>query len=410
MPFPAVVPGDPRPDAPALTARGPFPVGVLTLTVQHPDQLDVVAALAQPTLPDPLPRSERRLTVEVWYPARLADGQLEQIHYADRVVPAPGQPATPLEWLGRAVRDAAPEPQGGPHPLVLVSHGYPGSRYLLSYLCENLASKGYVVAAIDHTDSTYADLAAFASTLLNRPLDDQVVLDRLDALSAPGSGSPLSGLLDTSRTALIGYSMGGYGALNFAGAGFAPQTLAFVPGGALAGRLSGAYTVDPRLKAIVTFAPWGGPSAVRGLGVPAAEFGVWDAEGLAGVRVPCLFIAGDQDDVSGYRDGVRALFERAVHSERRMVVYRNARHNVAPNPPPPAADTLAPYMHYAEPAWDARRLNDLNCHFVTAFLNAQLKGETEALTYLDAPDGPGELKGFPARTSLGIELHRRPAR
>ena len=39
---------------------------------------------------------------------------------------------------------------------------------MMTYLTENLASKGYVVVAIDHTDSTYTDAGPFASTLLNR--------------------------------------------------------------------------------------------------------------------------------------------------------------------------------------------------------------------------------------------------
>jgi len=56
---------------------------------------------------------------------------------------------------GRAVRDAAPAPAGGPFPPLIVSHGYPGNRFLLCHLAENLASKGYVVASIGHTDSTY---------------------------------------------------------------------------------------------------------------------------------------------------------------------------------------------------------------------------------------------------------------
>ncbi len=51
-------------------------------------------------------------------------------------------------------------------PLVILSHGYPGNRYLLSHFGENLASKGYVVTSIDHTGSTYADQAAFGSTLV----------------------------------------------------------------------------------------------------------------------------------------------------------------------------------------------------------------------------------------------------
>ena len=31
----------------------------------------------------------------------------------------------------------------------------------MSHLCENLASKGFVVVAIDHKDSTYDDQKAF---------------------------------------------------------------------------------------------------------------------------------------------------------------------------------------------------------------------------------------------------------
>ncbi len=60
--------------------------------------------------------------------------------------------------------------------MIIVSHGYPGSRVLLSYLTENLASKGYVVVAIDHTESTHADKVVFSSTLLNRALDINFVL------------------------------------------------------------------------------------------------------------------------------------------------------------------------------------------------------------------------------------------
>jgi predicted dienelactone hydrolase len=58
---------------------------------------------------------------------------------------------------GRAARDAAPAE--GEFPLVIISHGYPGNRFLLSHLGENLASKGYVTVSIDHPDSTYDDMA-----------------------------------------------------------------------------------------------------------------------------------------------------------------------------------------------------------------------------------------------------------
>ncbi|WP_216320827.1 alpha/beta hydrolase family protein [Deinococcus aestuarii] len=432
-----VAPGGPRPDAPELSARGPHAVGVRTLTLVRRDVPDIARATAQTQggaspAPSPLPRYDRPLTVEVWYPAALAAGQAQTTEYRDALGSGPGnpqRPVVPFTFPGRATRGAAPTAQGGPYPLVIFSHGYPGSRYLMSRLAENLASKGYVVASIDHTDSTHADKVAFASTLLNRAPDDQAVLDALAALSTAGN-SFLRGLVDANNTAVVGYSMGGYGALNFAGAGFASQVLGFVPGGALASRAVGAYRVDPRLKAVVAFAPWGGDAAARAAGINnAASFGFWDAAGLGGLRVPTLFIVGDHDDVSGYAGGVKSLFENAVNADRFMLVYQNARHNVAPNPPP-AASLKSPeeYAHYAEPAWDMERLQDLNAHFVTAFLNSRLKGDAGAAAYLNVPTpvaGDGKYsrnpdgtpkqddtywKGFPARSALGIELYHLPPR
>lgn len=422
-----VSPGGPRPDAPELSARGPHAVGVRTLTLVRRDVPDIARAAATSPVPNPLPRYDRPLTVEVWYPATLAAGQVQATEYRDALGSGPGnpqRPVVPFTFPGQATRDAAPTAQGGPYPLVIFSHGYPGSRYLMSRLAENLASKGYVVASIDHTDSTHADKVAFASTLLHRAPDDQAVLNGVAALSTAGN-SFLRGLVDANNTAVVGYSMGGYGALNLAGAGFASQVLGFVPGGALASRAAGAYRVDPRLKAVVAFAPWGGDAAVRAAGINnAASFGFWDAAGLGGLRVPTLFIVGDRDDVSGYAGGVKSLFENAVNADRFLLVYQNARHNVAPNPPPAASlSNPEDYAHYAEPAWDMERLNDLNAHFVTAFLNSRLKGDAGAAAYLNVPtpvaqdgkysrnpDGtpkPDDTywKGFPARSALGIELY-----
>jgi predicted dienelactone hydrolase len=101
---------------------------------------------------------------------------------------------------GKAVRDTAPETASPAFPLVIVSHGYPGNRFLMSHLAENLASKGFVVASIDHKDSTYDDQRAFASTLYNRPLDQLFVLNEMARLGRAGSGSFLSGLVDANRT------------------------------------------------------------------------------------------------------------------------------------------------------------------------------------------------------------------
>lgn len=425
--------GDARPDAPELAARGAAKVGVRTLVAEHRDQLDVLRV----TEATPNPRTTRKLTLEVWYPAALASGQIEHTVYTDVLGSGPNDPRrpnTPFQFNGRAVRDATPlpvapgvTPTAAPpatarhaasapaadarYPLVIVSHGYPGSRLQMSYLTENLASKGYVVVAIDHPESTRADKAGFASTLLNRRFDDLFVLDTVAAWARPGSGNFLAGLVDVDRTALVGYSMGGYGALNTVGAGVSAAAVAFVPAGKLAinqqGNAQYAQQRDGRIKAVVAFAPWGGAHKV------------WDADGLAGVRTPLLFISGDQDDVAGYQDGVKRLFEGTVNAERYLLTYVGGRHNSAPNPPSPAMwSNPDDFQSYSEPVWDSRRINNINQHFVTAFLGIALK-QQPLQAYLELPplaaDGtikpdPGRWKGFPQRAALGLEWRHLPAR
>ena len=414
-PTPTFYYGDARPDAPELSARGPLQVGVRTLVAEHTDQLDILRYTAD----TPNPRYTRKLKLEIWYPAKLAAGQKEHTVYTDVLGSGPNDPArpnTPFQFIGRAARDAAPLPiaaassssssssSSSRYPLVIVSHGYSGSRLQMSYLTENLASKGYIVVAIDHFESTRADKAGFASTLLNRRLDDLFVLDTVAAWSKPGSGNFLSNLVDPDNTALVGYSMGGYGALNSVGAGVSPVAVAYVPGGKLAVNQQGNQDYeshrDPRIKAVVAFAPWGGAHKV------------FDAAGLTGVRTPTLFISGDQDDVAGYKDGVVPLFEGAVHADRYLLTYQGGRHNSAPNPPPPAtASSFEDFMAYSEPVWDSRRINNINQHFVTAFLGIQLKSEP-LQAYLDLAPQPGTgtiqpqpepWKGFRKRTVLGLE-------
>ncbi|GAB4041605.1 alpha/beta hydrolase family protein [Spirosoma gilvum] len=400
--------GDLLPNAPELAARGSYPVGVRTLKLVHKDQLDVLH-----TKEGKHPLYDRPLTLEIWYPARTADNKSGIVQYESVLGRSndPKRPIVPFTFPGRANRDAEPDRSGGAYPLVIVSHGYPGSRLLLTYLTENLASKGYVVVAIDHTESTYSDLAAFPSTLLNRPLDDLFVLNEMARLSAKTSNTFLAGLLNADNTALIGYSMGGYGVLNTVGAGFSVEALKLFGqttngSTALEPRTmnSPAYkpTLDPRIKAVVAFAPWG------------MERGVWDAAGLAGLTLPTLFVSGSKDDISGYEKGVKAIYDGAVNADRYLLTYVNARHNVAPNPPPMA--TLQPgvsadeYGHYAEPVWNERRINNINQHFVTAFLGIHLK-KMEYAKFLNIPetDAVGPWTGFKPRTSLGLEMrHAKP--
>lgn len=348
---------------------------------------------------------DRILTLEVWYTAgkTSADDPITDYQEVMGTSSDPKRPLIPFTFKGRANRNAEVIAEQNKYPLIVVSHGYVGSRYLMTYLTENLASKGYIVAAIDHMESTFRDDAGFQSTLLNRAKDIRFVVNQMADLNSKESF--LKNRIDTENIGIIGYSMGGYGVLNVAGAGYSLGLEAFI--GQMTGRskaisplISGneKYTKpDPRIKAVVAFAPWG------------MTRGIWDAEGLKGLSIPTFFIAGSEDDISSYEKGIKAIFEGATEVERYMLTYENARHNVAPNPPP--AESMKPglpfdeYYRYAEPSWDERRLNNINQHFVTAFMGMELKGEDHS-KYLNVQPDSNEKTwtGFTNSSSTGMEL------
>lgn len=394
-----------RPDAPALADFGDLPIGVTTETFVHKDQLDVLksddATLA---------RYDRALEVEIWYPAaaNTPPGGNYEVTLRD--------PALTATLTGRAARDAAPA-ASGEFPLIILSHGYPGNRFLMSHLGENLASKGYVVASIDHADSTYSDQSAFGSTLLNRPIDQKFVIDSLASLD-----TPLGANIDTDNIGIIGYSMGGYGALISAGAGLAAGVEArsyASPQGTLAHNLAGSDThaalVDDRVKAIIPIGPWG------------RNLMFWNDAGLADLRKPFLLMAGSVDDVSDY-DAMRAIFTQSTGTTRHLLTFENANHNAAaPMPAPLESWTwsedlgFSPFDHYADAVWDTVRMNNIAQHFATAFMDLHLKDDRDKATYLEllpnAKDGVHALNedgspkeqhtywaGFPARTAAGLKF------
>lgn len=398
-----------RPDAPELAAYGNLPVGVREMTFINPDQVDVVNTGAEGAIA----RYDRTLTVEIWYPA----AEETPVGGSYNTVLRDGETATTLH--GRAARDA--EVANGTYPLVIVSHGYPGNRWLMSPLAENIASKGYVVASIDHADSTYSDQAAFGSTLVNRPWDQRFVIDQLAALE-----DDLGAITDAENVAVIGYSMGGYGALIYAGAGVTQASTEYewgAPQGLLERNMMGteshAALADDRVRAVVAFGPWG------------KNAGFWDETGLAGINAPLMLIAGGVDDVSVY-DAIRGVFDGSVNTTRHLLTFENANHNAgAPMPAPAEAYAVseslgwAPFDHYADAVWDNVRMNNISQHFVTAFLDQHLRGE-DRTAYLDlvpvAADGvwdvdeagdPSQIhtywEGFPNRSAHGLRFETRPA-
>lgn len=420
----------PPSDAPELAAIGNMPVGWKTITLTNPDQPDIPKMVKTFGIAS---KTDRTLKVEIWYPARAAENSM-RVQYQATLPRAKSQDKkADFSYPGIAIKDAPPL-SGKQYPLVLVSHGFGGWGTFMTYLTENLASKGYVVAAIDHADAPFTDGGGFAlsfgSTIVHRARDQQFVLEQLLAMAKVGGAESVGGIIDAQSIGVIGYSMGGFGALATAGAGYDPASPTFkqIPAKLISPFAEGdAKFIQSRLKAIkalVLIAPWGGQPANR----------AWSAKSLQSIQTPALFIVGDQDDIVDYRQGVAHLFDNLKSASRHMLVYQSARHNTGGNPAPVEAHgDFVSREYFDEPVWRKDRLNAINQHFVTAFLDRHLKGMTERSGFLDLPmikseegkwtmpfgqsaggafaagtgDTAGYWRGFQRRWAMGLEMHRK---
>ncbi|HBW83072.1 MAG TPA: dienelactone hydrolase [Gammaproteobacteria bacterium] len=365
-----------RGDAPELAYFGQYDIGVSTLEMSARNRVDVVNTErgGDNVIYD------RSLTVELWYPADL-NGQAPGVIYEAIT----RNPEIVAQLQGRALRGAVPNSRNAPYPLVIISHGHPGNRFLMSHTAESLASKGYIVASIDHTDSTYESDQNFYSTLYNRPLDQRFVLETLAGLNK--SDWPLAGMIDADSTGIIGYSMGGYGLINNLGGAYNPEMVDsfLAPPNALLLEHTESNpdfrsNLEARIKAGIAVGPWG------------MNNGLWREKDLAGIMVPTFYIAGSADTVSGYDNGTRSIFEGAINSDRYLLTYKNAGHNAgAPIPVPievQASEGQVGSSHYTDPVWDNVRMNNIMDHFVTAYFDYYLKGDMNKLNYFDLlPDG-----------------------
>ncbi len=367
----------------------------------------------------------RELKVRMFYPASAASGA-EPITYEHTMMPPAMEPVS-LEYTGRAFAGAEPL-SDQQFPLVVMSHGFNGWSTQFSNLAEHIASRGYVVASIDHGDMRIEGvtdfLYSFTKVLVDRSLDQRQVLGELVSRSASGQTGVYSAI-DPEHIAVIGYSMGGYGALATAGGDYDydSETFGQVPEAAMA-QLRETVSDDAGVDAVVAFAPWGGQPDNR----------VWSAETLGQITAPVLLVAGSEDDVSNYEDGISWIFDQLTGTARHMLVYREARHNTVGNDfavPDDAPFRVAEFL--AEPVWRQDRINGINQHFVAAFLDLHLKGDADKASYLDVPApnsndsawetsfgeqlngkfaGPDEAehwRGFQNRWAVGLDLLRKPA-
>ncbi|WP_199831937.1 alpha/beta hydrolase family protein [Streptomyces acidiscabies] len=195
------------------------------------------------------PHDRRTVVVQLWYPARKSPAGARRAQYLGRtehearivsgaLARQVGLPGFLIDGVPRArtrsVVGAAVAGGSGRFPVVLFSPGSGGVRTQNTAWAEELASHGYVVAALDHPYDSVAVVLADGRTIRGRTAstgdrdkDDRLaadwtavraadlsfVLTRLDRLDR---ADPLTGRLDTGRVAVTGHSMGGAAALQAA--------------------------------------------------------------------------------------------------------------------------------------------------------------------------------------------------
>jgi len=179
--------------------------------------------------------TKRELLVRFWYPASLSQGC------------QPAEYTSPAVWSYFSQLAAVPFPEvktnscldapttEGSHPVVVFTHGFTGTFTDYTFIFEDLASRGYVVASVDHTyeatvvefpdgrfvksvlgshwDNTWrTDQQTLSSAVSVRLRDLRFVVDELERLNLEAD-SPFAGKLDTGRLAVAGHSLGGMAAL-----------------------------------------------------------------------------------------------------------------------------------------------------------------------------------------------------
>ena len=335
-------------DAPALAAPGPYGVGLATQKMAG---------------------AGRQLDVSIWYPARANAGPAITYHTA--LVGPDAQPV-PFTLPGIAVADAPAAP--GRFPLIILAHGYNNTPEVLAWLAENLVTKGYVVVAPAFRDPPKFDAPSAMFAFAHRPLDVAAIAAEAQRRAAAGD-APFAHA-DADRTALIGYSMGGFAVVADAGAPLDPG-LAAATGGVMAPYVAGAPRADAlkvaHLKAVVAISP------ATHLG-PLTMFAPHAA---AAITTPTFFIAGSQDHVVGY-DAVRSLFDSETNASRYLLTFREAGHNIALTPAPDAMrNRLWDQDWFEDPVWCKARLVGIEAHFITAFLDHTVKNDTAKAAYID---------------------------
>ncbi|MER7501947.1 dienelactone hydrolase family protein [Nonomuraea pusilla] len=201
---------------------GPAPVGRDILPLVDQSRED-------PWVPE---SGARRLMVSMYYPARAETGDPapymtteEAASLLRRKAPGAAIPPEAVSGVRTYARTGAP-PERGRHPLVVLSPGLGLPRASLTFLAEDLASRGYVVALVDHAYESSGTALPDGRIITCAPLCDQpkppeggqaaITRNRtkdlsfvLDELTGRHPAWKHARMIASRRIGVAGHSMGG---------------------------------------------------------------------------------------------------------------------------------------------------------------------------------------------------------
>ncbi|MFI6997646.1 alpha/beta hydrolase family protein [Nocardia sp. NPDC050175] len=342
-----------------------------------------VLRLVDANRPEPAtdaPNDHRNVVVQAWYPADPA-AHGKRPAYLDGRGRLPERvtvlPSCMMRGYDRidthALLDVPVNPDRARWPVVLFSPGYGAPRAFYTGLIADLASRGFVVLAVDHpyeaavtelADGTIAtpherfldddpDQTRYMSGQLDvRTADLRFVVDQLERPDI--MGSRLFGHLDTEHVAAIGHSFGGATA-------------------------AAALATDPRLKAAAN--------------IDGTLYGTLPQQSLT---KPFLLLESDHEETghgAAYLDGNRALLARLQAGGFRYEIAEANHYSFTDAPrffADPARFLMAHLMGGARgPRQTQRATNDI----LTAFLREPFGGgrgdvAAAAARYRDIHGGP----------------------
>ena len=221
---------------------GPYQVGTVIFPLKDDSRTEIYAAE---------PNQPREIMVQIWYPAAPTDENRRALWMEDIAISGPAiadymrLPSFSLSHLenlkSNAYLDAPVIPGGEQFPVLILSHGWSGFKEVHIFQAEEMASHGYVVAAINFTyvaamtvfpdgrqiprnddalpEGVSEEEYDLASNRLVRQWAGDIgfLLDELDALNQSEANWLLSGRLDLSRVGVLGHSTGGGATVEFCG-------------------------------------------------------------------------------------------------------------------------------------------------------------------------------------------------